>query len=63
MTNWIRSTAYLVEIDYTVDGTARTHRPRSVAAPNASVAKAIALGAFARGRDAKRVKITGARIV
>lgn len=54
---------YLVEIDYTVDGTPRTQRPRAVEAKDETTAKCIALGNFARGRDGKRVRITGSRIV
>jgi hypothetical protein len=55
--------AYLVEIDYTVDGTARTQRPRSIEATDATTAKTIALGNFKARRDGKRVKVQGARIV
>lgn len=54
---------YLVEIDYTVDGTARTQRPRSIEAKDATTAKCIALVDFRTGRDGKRVKVQAARIV
>jgi hypothetical protein len=54
--------AYLVTITYTVDGTPRTHKPRSITASSAAEAKTIALGNFAENRDGKRVIITGASV-
>lgn len=55
--------SYLIEIDYTIDGTPRTQRPRAIQAADTTTAKTIALGNFARGRDGKRVKVQGTRIV
>lgn len=54
---------YLVEINYTVDGIARTQRPRSIEAADATTAKTIALGDFKSGRDGKRVQVISIRLV
>lgn len=53
-------TTYLVEIHYTVDGTPRISRPRSIRSSHPEIAKTVALGNFASGRDGRRVKITKA---
>lgn len=54
---------YLVEINYTVDGIARTQRPRSIEAADPTTAKTIALGDFKSGRDGKRVQVISIRLV